>query len=85
METLSKTQRLEQEVQYQNNHLQQAFDKVEEYFDVILEPEHRDLIKVIVMKTLLLGESQQELNHHRLELAQEQMENEKFWEKMSEG
>ena len=29
---LDKEQRLERNVQYQDNHLQQAFDKVEEYF-----------------------------------------------------
>jgi|TARA_B100000459_G_C8477469_1_gene157105 hypothetical protein len=82
METLKK---LEQEVKYQDNHLQQAFDKLESYFEIELEKEHRDCIKVIVMKTILLAESQQDLNHARLQLAENEMQNEKFWEKMSEG
>ena len=82
METLKK---LEQEVKYQDNHLQQAFDKLESSFEIELEKEHRDCIKVIVMKTILLAESQQDLNHARLQLAENEMQNEKFWEKMSEG
>ena len=82
METLKK---LEQEVKYQDNHLQQAFDKLESYFEIELEKEHRDCIKVVVMKTILLAESQQDLNHARLQLAENEMQNEKFWEKMSEG
>ena len=82
METLKK---LEQEVKYQDNHLQQAFDKLESYFEIELEKEHRDCIKVIVMKTILLAESQQDLNQARLQLAENEMQNEKFWEKMSEG
>mgnify|MGYP001038401777 FL=1 len=82
METLKK---LEQEVKYQDNHLQQAFDKLETYFDIELDKDHRDCIKVVVMKTILLAESQQDLNHARLQLAENEMQNEKFWEKMSEG
>ena len=82
METLKK---LEQEVKYQDNHLQQAFDKLETYFDIELDKDHRDCIKVVVMKTILLAESQQDLNHARLQLAENEMLNEKFWEKMSEG
>jgi len=31
---MDKEQKLERNVQYQNSHLQQAFDKVEEYFDI---------------------------------------------------
>ena len=82
METLKK---LEQEVKYQDNHLQQAFDKLETYFDIELDKDHRDCIKVVVMKTILLAESQQDFNHARLQLAENEMQNEKFWEKMSEG
>ena len=82
METLKK---LEQEVKYQDNHLQQAFDKLESYFEIELEKEHRDCIKVIVMKTILLAEAQQDLNHAKLQLAEKEMQNEKFWDKMSEG
>ena len=82
METIKK---LEQEVKYQDNHLQQAFTMVEKYFDIVLEKEHKEVIKVVVMKTILLAESQQDLNHARLQLAENEMQNEKFWEKMSEG
>jgi hypothetical protein len=78
-------EKLEKEVQYQDNHLQQAFEKLENYFDIVLEKEHRDLIKVIVMKTILLAESQQDLNHARLQNAEEQMQNEKFWDKISKS
>ena len=65
--------------------MQQAFDKLETYFDIELDKDHRDCIKVVVMKTILLAESQQDLNHARLQLAENEMQNEKFWEKMSEG
>ena len=78
-------EKLEKEVQYQDNHLQQAFDKLESYFEIELEKEHRDCIKVIVMKTILLAEAQQDLNHAKLQLAEKEMQNEKFWDKMSEG
>ena len=82
METLKK---LEQEVKYQDNHLQQAFDKLETYFDIELDKDHRDCIKVVVMKTILLAEVQQDLNHAKLQLADKEMQNEKFWDKLSEG
>ena len=85
MESVSKTQRLEQEVQYQNNHLQQAFDKLESYFDIELDENQRDCIKVIVVKSILLAETTQDLNHHKLLQAQEKMDNEKFWNKMSKN
>ena len=64
---MDKEQKLERNVQYQNSHLQQAFDKVEEYFDVKLEKEHRDLIKVIIVKTILHKSSSDELNEYYLE------------------
>ena len=53
MESVSKTQRLEQEVQYQNNHLQQAFDKLESYFDIELDDKIYKVIKesdVVIIK-----------------------------------
>ena len=81
---LDKEQRLERNVQYQDNHLQQAFDKVEEYFDVILEKEHRDLIKVIIVKTILHKSSSDELNEYYLEQAIKKSENQKVWDKLSE-
>mgnify|MGYP000885782975 FL=1 len=82
METIKK---LEQEVKYQDNHLQQAFTMVEKYFDIVLEKEHKEVIKVVVMKTILLAEVQQDLNHAKLQLADKEMQNEKFWDKLSEG
>jgi len=82
---MDKETHLENNVKLQTSHLEQLFDHAETYFDVILEKEHRDCIKVIVMKTILLAESQQDLNHARLQLAENEMQNEKFWEKMSEG
>ena len=81
---LDKEQRLERNVQYQDNHLQQAFDKVEEYFDVKLEKEHRDLIKVIIVKTILHKSSSDELNEYYLEQAIKKSENQKVWDKLSE-
>ena len=81
---LDKETRLERNVDYQNSHLQQAFDKVEEYFDVILEPEHRDLIKVIIVKTILHKSSTDELNEYYLEQAVKKSENQKMWDKLSE-
>ena len=81
---MDKEQKLERNVQYQNSHLQQAFDKVEEYFDVILEKEHRDLIKVIIVKTILHKSSSDELNEYYLEQAIKKSENQKGWDKLSE-
>ena len=81
---MDKEQKLERNVQYQNSHLQQAFDKVEEYFDVILEKEHRDLIKVIIVKTILHKSSSDELNEYYLEQAIKKSENQKVWDKLSE-
>ena len=71
METIKK---LEQEVKYQDNHLQQAFTMVEKYFDIVLEKEHKEVIKVVVMKTILLAEVQQDLNHAKLQLADKEMQ-----------
>ena len=42
------------------------FDKVEEYL-MKLEKEHRDLIKVIIVKTILHKSSCDELNEYYLE------------------
>jgi|TARA_R100000734_G_C3225950_1_gene35728 hypothetical protein len=81
---MDKEQKLERNVQYQNSHLQQAFDKVEEYFDVKLEKEHRDLIKVIIVKTILHKSSSDELNEYYLEQAIKKSENQKVWDKLSE-
>ena len=81
---MDKEQKLERNVQYQNSHLQQAFDKVEEYFDVILEKEHRDLIKVIIVKTILHKSSSDELNEYYLEQAIKKSENQKVWDRLSE-
>ena len=83
--TIDKETHLENNVKLQTSHLEQLFDHAEKYFEIELEKEHRDCIKVIVMKTILLAESQQDLNHARLQLAENEMQNEKFWEKMSEG
>ena len=81
---MDKEQKLERNVQYQNSHLQQAFDKVEEYFDVKLEKEHRDLIKVIIVKTILHKSSSDELNEYYLDQAIKKSENQKVWDKLSE-
>ena len=81
---MDKEQKLERNVQYQNSHLQQACDKVEEYFDVLLEKEHRDLIKVIIVKTILHKSSSDELNEYYLEQAIKKSENQKVWDKLSE-
>ena len=81
---MDKEQKLERNVQYQNSHLQQAFDKVEEYFDVILEKEHRDLIKVIIVKTILHKSASDEFNEYYLEQAIKKSENQKVWDKLSE-
>jgi len=80
---LDKETKLERNVQYQDNHLQQAFDKLENYFDIKLESEHRDLIKVIIVKTILHKSSMDELNEFYLEQSMNKSKNEKFWNELS--
>ena len=49
-----------------------------------LEKEHRDLIKVIIVKTILHKSSSDELNEYYLEQKIKKSENQKVWDKLSE-
>ena len=80
---IDKESHLEQNVKLQTSHLEQLLDKVETYFDVVLEREHRDLFKALVVKTILHKSATDELNGYYLEQSMMKSQNERFWDKMS--
>ena len=82
-QSVSKIQELEKEISYQTSHLEQGFDFIERKWDIILDKDDWDVIKVIVMKTFLLAQKNQELNEEKLNQAETKMKNEKFWDKMT--
>ena len=82
-ESISKIELAEREVQYQTSHLEQAFSQVEKHFDIELEKEHKDIIKVVIMKTILLSEATQEMNKIKLEYADNETKRQRFWKTLS--
>lgn len=81
--SVSKLEEQEKRVEYQSNHLEQAFSHFERLFEIELEKEHKDIIKVIIMKTILLSEETQELNKLKLELADNETKRQRFWKTYS--
>jgi succinate dehydrogenase flavin-adding protein (antitoxin of CptAB toxin-antitoxin module) len=81
--SVSKTNELERNVELQKSHLNQAFNHLEQKFDIILDEHDRDLIRVIVSKVHLEKQALTELQVHQLENADEISRNSKFWKEMS--
>jgi hypothetical protein len=80
---MDKETHLENNVKLQTSHLEQLFDHAETYFDVILEKEHRDLFKSLVVKTILHKSASDELNGYYLEQSMKKSENQKVWDRLS--
>lgn len=81
--SVSKTIELERNVELQKNHLNQAFNHLEQKFDIILDKHDRDLIKVIVSKVQLEKQALTELQEYQLQTADETARNNTFWKEMS--
>jgi hypothetical protein len=81
--SVSKIDEQQKRVEYQSNHLEQAFTHFENLFEIELEKEHKDIIKVIIMKTILLSEETQELNLLKLELANDETKRQEFWKTLN--
>jgi hypothetical protein len=81
--SVSKTIELERNVELQKNHLNQAFNHLEQKFDITLEEHDRQLIKVIILKVNLEKQALTELQEYQLQTADEIARNNTFWKEMS--
>ena len=67
----------------QKNHLRQAFNHLEQKFDITLDEHDQDLIKVIILKVNLEKQALTELQEYQLQTADETARNNTFWKEMS--
>jgi hypothetical protein len=65
------------------NHLRQAFNHLEQKFDITLDEHDQELIKVIILKVNLHKQALTELQEYQLQTADETARNNQFWKEMS--